>query len=394
MHQKIYRQVLTLTLLTTFVLSEAAKVDGKAHTPEHLSQWTADLEKLGWTFPNPKDSTDKIFFRDISIAKIEAIDAGSQLLFLNDDLLVAYHTVTSRGNWQNATRQLEASFFRVKDGGLQETMHWTGAVRKASGGEDSESRIISLGNGRFLVDANGTLMWYGGDFKLIRQQKLEPSTLVNLWGLQATLDGSDIFVRHEILPAVNDNRRSVTYEWHDAQTFELLKSMPGNIYQGRSVLGLEHGIALWCQEGGGTCTINTEGQIKRICYVGLCGEAGPSPIAAHQFGLVGRNGIGVLDEESGLLWSDTVDPEDDHHGLLFGGLMAAASGKRFAVSVNAHRKYRFDSVDIRKDMILVYDTESSKHIFALSARGEFALSSDGRKLAVLEDGRVSLYTID
>jgi hypothetical protein len=73
-----------------------------------------DLRKFGWT--SPPEVSNREFFKDFSVEKLEAMDGGANLLFLSEDVIVIYHTVQNGKDWRTAPRVMEAFAVQAEDG--------------------------------------------------------------------------------------------------------------------------------------------------------------------------------------------------------------------------------------------------------------------------------------
>lgn len=385
---------MVLATLLVFICNGVAGLTAQNSSLGPVPRWVVDLRMYGWHAP--VFESDKVFFKDLSLGKLEALDDKTRIIFVSNDVLVGYHTKKEGQNWRTADRKLEAFFLRAADGSLLSTKLWPTTIRKAMEAAESESRIVSLQNGRFLVVANGNLMIYSGDLNLIKERKLEPFGPSDFWGIQRVAAGHEIFLRHERL-----SDRHLTYQWIDAGTFQLLDEMPGDIMQGRDPIASAKGLFLLSNSG--IREIGIPGQERMICNDPLCREDGSQAYIAPQFlGISSMSGIGVLDPEHGLLWSDSVGREDNYHRLQFGDVSPALAGERFAVCVWSDHKFVFDSVVLPtapKATVLVYNALRSKHVFAVtvnskSGQFDYALSPDGKTLAIFDGGEVRSYDVN
>jgi hypothetical protein len=361
-----------------------------------LPAWTVELRSSCRSAP--KTESNKSFFKDFNLEKLAAVNLSTELLFLSDDVLVAYHTNQAGQDWRTADRRLKACFFKTEDGSRFATREWPSTIRKDIQGSEaeSESRIMSLRNGEFLVVAGGTLMLYSDSLHLIGEHKLEPLGRLDMWGVKGLAGGRAIFLRHERL-----RDPSFTYQWIDADTFQPLDEMTVPGIRGRGMSALEDGVYTDCEKA--ICLLRPSVPEKLICKDPLCRDSGANAeITPRLVGLSGRGGIGVLDVEQGMVWSDVVGPEDNYHGLSFGAITPSLSGNRFAVWVSAYRKYPFNFIQVHKGpdaTVLVFNTLESKHVFAATIRSKgsdwtFALSPDGTKLATFDGVAVTVYKVD
>jgi hypothetical protein len=130
--------VLVLAALTTWL--------GSARGEEHpagasVPEAVVDLRTLGWV--PPPHVSDREFFKDMSLGKLEALDENTRILFLTEDVIVVYHTKQEGRDWRTSPRFLEAFFIQAKDGGLLSIETWPVSPRKAyDDRRDSEARLI------------------------------------------------------------------------------------------------------------------------------------------------------------------------------------------------------------------------------------------------------------
>ncbi|WP_348260992.1 hypothetical protein P8935_14395 [Telmatobacter sp. DSM 110680] len=355
---------------------------------------TVSLTRYGWA-PQKSDS-DRIFFRDFSVNKLVALDLGTKLVFVSEDVLVVYSTVQKGSDWRTASRQLEAYFIRASDGTLLTKKTWPSTIRKDLSDADSESRIIALENGRFLVDADGRLLLYGSNLSLIRELKLEPFGPTELWGVQSVASGREIFLRHESAVFSDTNLRAVNYEWRDATTFRLITSVIGDVDQGMGVRGAEDGAFIaWSSPSYSIFRPNQPPD--KICSNPICNRVTINAVVSSNYLVVSSflDGIGVVDRQKGLLWFDTPSVEGSHK-LAFGSVVAASTGNRFAIWISASKKCTFDSVLIRSSALFLFDINNPRHIFEIPEHpggGEFALSPRGKQLATFDDQGLHFYDV-
>jgi hypothetical protein len=369
-------------------------------SPSH-PKWSVELKHYGWGAP--KQESNKAFFKDYSLAKLEAQDPNTRVLFLDDAIIVAYHTKQDGGDWRTASRHLEAFFISAKDGRLLNKGEWPTVVRR-SGSDllDSESRLIPVSSGRFLVFANGTMELYGSDLEPIRQKKLEPSTTADLWSAQEVAEGHEIFLRHQ-----SSSEQQTTYYWLASDTLLPVSQMPG-FRGGNFSVGVTSGkdfvlTALGFSSPGittGIGRVSADGSTRIICSDQLCREDHILAVVSPGFvAIAGRRGVGVLDPEQGLLWSKRIPSTSNANDFQFGGIRTAMSANEFAVWVTAYHKTLFDGVQIRNmPTLFVYDATSSKPLFTvpigrMSGDFDFALSPTGSQLAIFDGAAISLYAI-
>jgi hypothetical protein len=111
------------------------------------------------------------------------------------------------------------------------------------------------------------------------------------------------------------------------------------------------------------------------------------------FSLLSTNGLEV--------WSVGRPDPGIHRPLSIDDYQRSMDGSRFAISVAAHkRKVAFNGIAVAhwpSHTIVVYDERCRQHVVALATRATstdpFALSRDGRTLAVLESSTLSFYKL-
>lgn len=306
-------------------------------------------------------------------------------------------------DWRTASRQLEAFFVSAKDGRLLSKRVWPTSVRGAgSDDQDSESRLIPLSDGRFLVLANHTMLLYGSNLELLRQKKLGPSTPGDLWSAQSVAGGHKIFLRHQ-----SASEQQTVYFWIDPDTLLSLAQMsgpPGKNFSTAvtggddfvlTVPGLSgHGMTI------GMVMAGLDGATKIICSDELCGEGGWLVLSSSRVAISGRHGIGVVDVERGLLWSQRIPSTSSPNDFEFGDIETSMCGNRFAIWATAYHKTFFDGVKLSQSpTLLLYDTTSSHNLFSIpvdrqTGDFDFALSPDGSEIAIFDGTRVRLYAVD
>ncbi|HVC45969.1 MAG TPA: hypothetical protein VND90_01865 [Terracidiphilus sp.] len=387
---------LLVILVILFGAASFNSAEGAGQGKAPVAIWTVNLRSYGWR--GPIKESNREFFKDFTQEKLASVDIRTRLLFVSNDVLVAYHTRADGRDWRTAKRWLDGFFLKAEDGSLLARRQWPSVLRKDGSDAESEARIVALRNGEFVVIADGVLMLYSDNLRLIGKHKLEPFGPRDMWGISRVAAGREIFLRHEIL-----STRMIRYQWLDADTFKPLVEMTGDIMWGRGMNAVADGVL----DGGGRGVYLRRPLMpeEMVCDAPFCrvpASGFDTVITSQLIGLIRSNGIGVLDVGHGLSWSDVVDPENNHYHLQFGEISPSLSGNRFAVWITAGRRYVFNSVELLKGPnpnVLVFDTLKRKHIFATTIRSQtfewtFALSPDGTKLATFDGVTIALYRID
>jgi hypothetical protein len=350
-----------------------------------------DLAKVGWS-PPPYVS-DREFFKDFTPRKLESRDENTRIVFLDERVIIVYHTEQEGKDWRTAPRSIEAFFLQARDGSLIATRRWPSSLRRVSDDMlDSEGRLIPIKASRFLVFANGTITLYGPTIELLKQKKLESS--VDVWSVQGIDGGNHVFLRHD------STSEGVRYLWLDPDALEVDHEVSG--YRGRdySIGGaVADRESVFERSRAGIRMIDRDQRVKIICDDPLCRETGSFQVlSSHYLGWSGMSGIGLVDiDRGGLIWSKSVLPQYRHKAFEFGRIRSAMSGTKFAVWVVANQKASFDEVEIKSVTILVYDLANLKDrplVFRLNPvriDWDFALSPNGTALAVFDGANVQIF---
>jgi|ERR1017187_893445 hypothetical protein len=385
-------------IILVLLLAFGSLGNSQSVTPNR-PDWTVALKKYGWRAPEAE--SNKSFFSDYSLTKLEALDDNTRVKFVTDDLIVVYHTKQQGQEWKTASRQLEAFFISANDGKLLSVKSWPTVVRgDESDLIDSESRLIPLSKGRFLVVASKTMMLYGDNLGLINQKKFDPLTSGNLWSAQSVANGEVVFLRHQ-----STADQQTRYYWLASDTLLPRSQMSGPRGANFSVVataGDNFVLTTLGFAGLGMTTgigkVSVDGSTMIICSEQFCREGGVAALAMRSVVISGRRGIGVVDIVQGLQWSKQISPSSNPNTFQFGDVRPAMSANEFAVWVTATRKTLFDGVQVgNKPTLFVYDT-SGKILFTVpvarkSGDFDFALSPNGNRLAVFDGAGINLYTI-
>lgn len=334
-----------LYLLLSLVLLFIGTIQGQKSSPPPILKWAAKLNTYGSN--PPQTISNKQLFKDFTLSKLEALDPNIRIRFISNDVVVVYHTKEEGKDWRTASRQLEAFFISAKDGRLLSKREWpTEARRSGSDLLDSESRLIPLSDGRFLVFANHTMLLYGSNLELLRQKKLEPSTSGDLWSAQSVASGHKIFLRHQ-----SASEQQTVYFWIDPDTLLPLAQMfgpQGKNFSTAVTAGDDFVLTVPGLSGHGmtirTVTAGLDVSTKIICSDELCGEGGWLVLSSSRIAISGRHGIGVVDTEKGLLWSQQIASTANPNEFQFGDIETAMSGNRFGIWMTAYHKTLFDGI--------------------------------------------------
>ena len=352
-----------------------------------------DLARFGWTPPHFESNRD--FFKDFSLAKMFAVDGNTNVIYLAEELVVAYHSKQDGKDWRSP-RRMEVFFINTKDGSLLATKNWLTRPRTSIDERyDSEARIIALHDGHFLVFANGVLMLYNAKLELLKQQELRPYTQNDIWSMQAVPGGRAVFLQHA------STSGQVTYLWLSSDTLEVQYQMSGCRVDDSvgSVSAAQEAVFIRSRSGIRKC--DRDQHLSTVSNILLDRGAGDIRMLSSQYlGVSADSGIGVIDVDHGVVWVKATNRKYRRNYFMFGEMRPAMSGTRFAVWVAAYHKALFDDVEIKADpTILVYDIANPKSPISIlfkpvSGEWDFSFSPKGEKLAIFSAGRVQSFSLD
>ncbi len=358
--------------------------------------WTVELKTYGWK--PAKTQPNRAFFKGGDLEKLEAIDDNTHLVFLSDSRIAVFHTKTEGVDWQTAPRELEAFFVNASDGTLAGKKQWSTILRGSESGLiDSESRLFPLTSGRFLAVASRTMLLYDENSKLLNQKRLEPSGSGDLWSVQVVDDGRKIFLRHQ--SAV---KQQTSYQWLDGDALRPFAEMPGPSGLNFSAVvraGNNFILTALPLPSRGITEVNLDGSTKLTCSEPICRDDHAEAVSSKSVIISGRRGIGVVDLDRGLLWSRENPVAPSLNEFQFGDISTASSADMFSVWITSTGKRKFDGVSVSQiPTIFVYRVGTGKLVFTIplkakSGHFDFALSPDGRSLAVFDGAAASVYSI-
>lgn len=364
----------------------AAGVDAPISTLSK-PQVVIDLAKLGLIDPPPE--SDKSFFRDFSIEKLEARDDGVRVVYLNDEVLVAYHTAhesEERKDWRTVRRELEAFFLRAGDGKLLFKKRWFTRWRKdTSDMRESEARLIRVSDGRFLVHADAVLMLFSStDYTQLKEKRLEPSGFGDLWGALSVPGGRYILLRHG-----HPSRMYATYEWLDSETLETVYRTES--YDLAGIVAMQNSIV--GNTNSGIQRLGWDGQSTPVCPILNCPKGGElAVLSPHSIAFLNRTAVGVVDTNRGLSWLTDIDPCAIPQ---VGDLRSASEGTRFAFSVSGWKGARFHGQTLGKSPVLfVYNIDRSQPLYLLELATTwypYALSPSANQIAISNGSKLKIY---
>jgi len=266
---------------------------------------------------------------------------------------------------------------------------------------DTQSRLASLGNGRFLIHAGNHLMLFSREFQLLRQRDLpteagtgNSGTFIvvpggprngspEAWAMFVAPRGKTLLLQHTLdghyllewlnpddlktvatreaptgLTAVSDN--IVTYGWY------------------RSIQALSR-----------------EGSPNQVCSPGPPCEGGMpwAFLQGEQLLIPRQRSLSVLSLRGQVLWSKEGDIRGN--GICY--LQTSLEGNRFLISVQTERDGYMGEAKLQQGVnALLYDASTRTVVFQVHSGkdvGRPALSANGRRLAFLPDANLLLYDL-
>lgn len=120
-----------LTLLTLAVsASDRGCAKPADSPPPRAPQIVVDLAQFGWA--PPRDISNREFFKDFTLAKLFALDENTKVVFLDEEVVINYHTKQDGRDWRTTPRFIEAFFVSSKDGRLLATQRWPTGLRTST----------------------------------------------------------------------------------------------------------------------------------------------------------------------------------------------------------------------------------------------------------------------
>ena len=205
--------IVLVLISNRFVASETPTVDGP--------RWTAQLKSYGWSAP--KAESNKTFFKDFTLSKLQAVDIRTRVAFTSETQAVVFHTQQVGEDWQTASRELQAFFINTADGGLLMKRECPTSIRGSeSDGIDSESGLIPLDQGGVAVVADRKITVYDERRQEVKERNLEPPAAGDLWSIQSVANGKGLFLRHQ-----SSEEMRATYSWLDSTSLSEVAAMAG-----------------------------------------------------------------------------------------------------------------------------------------------------------------------
>lgn len=344
-------------------------------------------------------------FRDLTLLMQ---DGHSRLSFVSENVLAVYFNRPPEQNDKgaNTTYPMEVFFINTDSGELIEHRSWATLKRQwFNDSYDTEGRILEVHNG-FLVHASAKLELYSPDLKLVKTYDLRgnASTSTGMWSV-AVATGGDVIHIQPSEQTTQVRRGSVSIftgagetesTWLRPDSFEhtgTLRYFGGIHSASHDSIVTKSAHCLDLEQAGRPTRHLT---CSRPAATGV-----PTFLNDAEVLSVYYTGFSVLSTNGTELWSAGTSDPGIHRALMSGNDRRSMSGSRFAISLTGHkRRAVFDSVPVAHSplyTIIAYDERCRQRVFSMtptmSALEDFALSPEGRTLAVLTGTTISLYTL-
>jgi len=377
--------------LTPSSLGLGHKLDGKATSGADGPVWRVDLRSVGFTGFVPKGEQWGLHLRP------------NPLCFADSNALIA--TFITREDVNTLARRdqpgdalplrLHGIFLGAEAGKVQSTKEWS--ITRPRGG------IIAVGGGKFAVLTPSMIALYSPSLEVVKDFKLSSEQQSHLWNFHSSPTGKVILLEYHYPEA--------KYQWLDTDT---LQPQSASWSESLPVLSISDDKEI-------TSFRDTYVRSKAINIYEALVQPRDRPERAVCRVIVGHGDDScgepeILSNELLALWSPhefCVVPKTGGNALLkasfrddewLGSLLySSADGKRFAVTVSAHKSgSAFFDVDYHSVLkrIEIYDLPNPHPVYTLDAKQQkirdvsgVALSPDGTRMAILANGVVEVYQL-
>lgn len=397
----VARILISLTLLMVSALGSPAS-DSSQHAPVCLR---IDLPQITSRVANSISQGNADVFRDLTLLMQ---DGHSQLSFVSENVLAVYfsHPPEQNDKGASATYRMDVFFINTDSGELIEHRTWSTFKRQwFNDSYDTEGRILEVRNG-FLVDASAKLELYSPDLKLVKTYDLRgnASTSTGMWSV-AVATGGDLIHIQPSEQTTQVRRGTVSIftgagetesKWLRSDSFE----QTGTLSYFGGIHSASHDSIV--AKRAHCLDLEQAGRPTRHLTCSSPASTGlPTFLNDAEVLSVYYTGFSVLSTNGTELWSAGSSDRGIHRALMIGNHQRSMSGSRFAISLTGYkRKAVFDSVPVAHSplyTIIAYDEHCRQRVFSMtptiSALEGFALSPEGRTLAVLTGTTISLYTL-
>jgi WD40 repeat protein len=287
--------------------------------------------------------------------------------------------------------RLHGVFLEAQTGKVQSTKEWS--IPRPRGG------IVPAGDGRFVVLTPAMIALYSARFELLKDLKLSSEQQSHLWDFHTSSTGRSILVEYHYPEA--------SFQWIDTISLQPQPAWNDSL-PGASISDNELTISrdTYIESKGSIAEVLIRPRIgaeRSLCRV-LVGHGDscgiPQFLSNDLLALLMPHDLRVVPKADGDILLKATFREDEWLGRP---LHPSADGKRFAVSVWAHKGgSAFFDVSYHSVLkrIVVYDIPSRQPVYTLDAKKQnitdlsgVALSPDGSLMATLADGVVEVYRL-
>jgi hypothetical protein len=356
------------------------------------------------TQPTPPDNESPIWSTEV-MAELSRPRAGithfpdisrAGIVFLNDGRLIAYEVDHDVGEPSTHTtaEALRPFFLRLS---LLDSSTGKVAVRKEERTRAEDAAVFATVDG-LMVKTGGRLKLYSPD--LVRDHDLPfPLDRNSQFTVSASTTGKTIMLNEVIQDSLN--RLHSHFEVLDAMTLKIRDSWDESppLYHSYSIS--DDGIAA-VDFGNRSIIFSAFGnrRWKKVGdAVGHCSNQNMPTLYAPEQMIYGCDKLIAASTDGHVLMTDSFPSDASSADKT----SVAQNGRFIAIALNTIeiKKHflRESSMRIKATAVVVYDLELRKRTRTLRVDPlpnndyDFALSPDGSKLAILNDGRVSVYPV-
>lgn len=392
------RVLISLMVLMSCALDICAS-DSRQSPPIRLK---IDLTQMGYRPAGPVHYSDKEVFRNL---KLLMQDDHRRLSFVSENVLALYfnHPPERNNEAPLTTYPMEVFFVSTDSAKLIDHRTWDTLKRQwFNDSYDTESRILEVRTG-FLVDANAKLELYSPDLKLVKTYELRRDAGMGMWSVEVAPGGDVIHVQPSE-QTTQIHRGSASYftgagetesTWLRSDSFEKIGTLHyfGGIHSASHdsiVTKSAHCLDL---EQGGKPT-------RHLACSTLPASGVPTFLNDEEVLSVYDTGFSVLSTNGTEIWSAGDSEHGIHRALMIGSERRSMNGARFAISLTGYKKKAvFDNVPVAHSplhTLVAYDGRCRQRIFTVTPTqtlADFALSPEGRTLAILTGTTITVYTL-
>lgn len=395
------RVLISLALLVGSLLSSHAS-DSSQTPPVKLR---IDLPQMVSRSAKSVSHNDKDAFRDLTL---QMQDGHRRLSFVSENVLAVYFNGPPEQNnaGTSTTYSMDVFFVNTDSGRVLEQRTWSTLKRQwFNDSYDTEGRILEVRNG-FLVEASGKLELHSPDLKLVKTYELrgDASASTGMWSV-VVVPGGDLIHIQPSEQTTQVRRGAVSYltgagetesNWLRSDSFE----QTGTLSYFGGIHSASHDSIV--AKRAHCLDLEQAGRPTRHLTCSSPASTGlPAFLNDAEVLSVYYTGFSVLSTNGTELWSAGSSEPGIHRALMIVNHKRSMSGSRFAISLTGYkRKAVFDSVPVAHSplhTIIAYDERCRQRVFSvtptISAVEDFALSPEGRTLAILSGTTISVYSL-